>query len=655
MDEIDQPCTQGPTTCNAAESGERHDCLDHWNKAELELFQGEDSVIGRVITWLRAGSRPKREEITHLEPAVGSFWSQFGRLKLMDGLLFREYESEDGSGITLQLCLPRKLIPEVLKLLHDSPTAGHLGVSKTAGRVTSRFYWNNWMQDVEDHCRSCEKCAQRNAPSKHLKARLVTNLTGYPMQRVALDVVGPLPKSRRGNRFILVVSDYFTRWPEAYAIVNHEATTVAQKLIEEWVSRYGIMQNLHSDQGREFESKVFQSMCRMLGVNKTRTTPYHPQSDGMVERYNRTLKDMLSKVIADNQNDWDEWLPHVLLAYRTAVHSSTGVTPHRMLFGREARIPVDILVEEIPSTAETTTNVPTYVQKTKAKLQRAHEIARTKNTEEMRRYKDYYDSRVSGQPYHVGDKVWLYQPTARKGISKKLGRPWEGPYTVVKVISEAIYRIKKNGTGRKRVVAHFNRLKPCFTPAPERTQGNHARRAHGEISMKCGKNGRGRRRKDSQESPNPNMVEVESTDDEGEATISYRKSEIETTCHGGNKLGIPGADDDDGGIPVLNDDENGEIDNEIGDGNSGNREIDNEVGDGNCIPVLDGDENGEIDNEVGDENSGSREIDNEVGDENGEVDTDVCVENSEANHSAGHELRPTRTRRTPAWMDDYIT
>ena len=170
-------------------------------------IQGEDPVIGRVITWLRAGSRFKRDEINHLELAVGSFWSQFSWLKLIDGLLFREYESEDGSGITLQLCLPRKLIPEVLKLLHDSPAAGHLGVSKTAGRVTSRFYWNNWMQDVEDHCRSCEKCAQRNAPSKHLKARLVPNLTGYPMQRVALDVVGPLPKSRRGNRFILVVSD----------------------------------------------------------------------------------------------------------------------------------------------------------------------------------------------------------------------------------------------------------------------------------------------------------------------------------------------------------------------------------------------------------------------------------------------------------------
>ena len=209
------------------------------------------------------------------------------------------------------------------------------------------------------YCRSCEKCAQRNAPAKLPKARLGTWTTGYLMQRVAMDVVGQLPKTRKGNRFILVVNYYFTRWPEAYAIADHETTTVAQKLVDEWVSRYGVMHYLHTDQGREFESKVFQAMCSMLGVNKTWTTPYHPQSDGMVERCNRTLKDVLSKVITSNQDDWDKWLPHVLLAYRTAVHSATGITPHGMLFGREARIPIDSLVEEAPLSAETT--IPAFL------------------------------------------------------------------------------------------------------------------------------------------------------------------------------------------------------------------------------------------------------------------------------------------------------
>ena len=123
------------------------------------------------------------------------------------------------------------------------------------------------------------------------------------------------------------------------------------------------MQHIHTDQGRECESKILQIMCKMLGVNKTRTTSYHPQSDGWVERCNRALKDILAKLINSSQNDWDVWIPHVLFAYRTAVHASTGVTPDRMLYGREVRIPVDLLVIGVTASDEVPTDVPTYLQK----------------------------------------------------------------------------------------------------------------------------------------------------------------------------------------------------------------------------------------------------------------------------------------------------
>lgn len=108
------------------------------------------------------------------------------------------------------------------------------------------------------------------------------------MERVAIDVVGPLPSTTSGNRFILVVVDYFTRWPEAYAIPNQKARTIAQKLVDEWVCRYGVMQMLHTDKGKNFESRIFKEMTDILGIKKTRTTPYHPQSDGLVEIMNRT-------------------------------------------------------------------------------------------------------------------------------------------------------------------------------------------------------------------------------------------------------------------------------------------------------------------------------------------------------------------------------
>ena len=133
--------------------------------------------------------------------------------------------------------------------------------------------------------------------------------TGEPLQRIAMDVLGPLPMSYRGNRYILVVEDYFTKWVEAYALPDQEATTVARTLVNEFVARYGVPLELHSDQGPNFESKVCCALWDLLGIKKTRTTPLHPQGDGMVERWNRTVLDLLSKYVNKEQKNWDDCLP----------------------------------------------------------------------------------------------------------------------------------------------------------------------------------------------------------------------------------------------------------------------------------------------------------------------------------------------------------
>lgn len=211
-----------PITCSTAEKQKQQSWLSYWKKSDIELHQKEDPDIFQTLEWMKAGTRPKREEIVGTNPTIGNLWSQFDRLRLEDGLLCREYETEDGTSSFLQLCLPRKLVSQVLQLLHDSPTSGHLGVQKTSERVQARYYWKGWRQDVEDHCRSCKKCGERNAPGKLPRARLGTCPSGYPMERVAMDVVGPLPKTNRGNRFILVINDYFTKWPEAYTITKQK-------------------------------------------------------------------------------------------------------------------------------------------------------------------------------------------------------------------------------------------------------------------------------------------------------------------------------------------------------------------------------------------------------------------------------------------------
>ena len=178
---------------------------------------------------------------------------------------------------------------------------------------------------------------------------------GSPMERIAIDVLGPLPITETGNKYILIVADYFTKWVEAYPMPNQEATTVAKLLVREFICRFGVPLLIHSDQGRNFGSELFAEMCRLLGIKKTRTTPYYPQSDGMVECFNRTLEAQLSKFADHNQKDWDEHIPFLLMAYRSATHDTTHCSPVKMMLGRELKMPIDLMLgspdNEPPQTA----------------------------------------------------------------------------------------------------------------------------------------------------------------------------------------------------------------------------------------------------------------------------------------------------------------
>ncbi|CAI5681311.1 unnamed protein product [Oreochromis niloticus] len=162
----------------------------------------------------------------------------------------------------------------------------------------------------------------------------------------------PATGEERGNCYVLVAMDYFTKWPEAYAIPDQEAETVADVLVEGMFSRFGTAETLHSDQGRNFESKVFAAMCERLGIKKTRTTPLHPQSDGLVERFNRTLAQQLAILTSEHQQDWDYHLPLILMAYRSAVQDSTQCTPALLMLGRELRTPAELAFGKPPDAPE---------------------------------------------------------------------------------------------------------------------------------------------------------------------------------------------------------------------------------------------------------------------------------------------------------------
>ena len=313
--------------------------------------------------------------------------------------------------------------------------SGHLGEDKTLSRLRERFYWLGFHIDVKLWCQSCEDWARWKMPTPKHRAPLQNVQVGSPMQVVMVNNLGPLPKSSNGNQYILVAGDYFTRWMEAYAIPNQEADTVAQKLTEEMFSP---PEQLHSDQDGSLKSLLVAEVFKVLGIKKTRTTPYHPQGDGLVERFNCTLISLLSTAIKDHHNEWEEHLRATCTVYNTSEQLTTGFTPFYLMCGREARMPIDIMFGRPPENEEL-----------------SHSEYRGSNTvrqhcqQEFQRPKDHYDRKVHGNPYSEGDLVWLHTPVVPSGQSRKLHQPWTGPFKVVRQLSERTYRIQGT-TGQKK-------------------------------------------------------------------------------------------------------------------------------------------------------------------------------------------------------------
>ena len=201
--------------------------------------------------------------------------------------------------------------------------------------------------------------------------------TGAPLDRLTTDILGPFPESTRGNKYVLAVTDYFTKWVEIFTIPDQTAATCAEIILNEVIARFGCPYNIHSDQGQNYESAIFTELCQLLEIRKTRTSPGHPRCNGQVERFNRTLVSMIKAYLKGQQREWDKHLGCLAAAYRATLHKSTGLTPNMLMFGREARLPIEVILGiGTTSTGEEVTSYGEYVNALKERMQVAHDLAR---------------------------------------------------------------------------------------------------------------------------------------------------------------------------------------------------------------------------------------------------------------------------------------
>ena len=390
-----------------------------------------------------------------------------------DGLLYRQWIPR-GCNAELavdQLVLPTQCRKAVLQLAHEVPIAGHLGKHKTAKRILRRFYWPTLYKDIEDFCRSCQVC-QKFSKQKVVKAPLIPlPVVIEPFRRVAMDIVGPLPRTTSGNRYILVICDYATRYPEAVPVKAVDAEHIAEELVRIF-ARVGIPEEMLTDQGSNFTSQLLSEIYQLLHVHPIRTSPYHPQTDGLVERFNKTLKAMLRKVAAEDELNWDKWLPYLLFAYQEVPQDSTGFSPFELLYGRAVRGPLDILKGSWKEPKKCSDNVVSYVLAVQQKLASMSDLVRDNLSEAQRRQKVWYDLNARQREFKPGDLVLVLLPTSAGSLTAQ----WQGPYPVLHRIGSVNYLVDMHDTRKRERTFHVNMLKKWNTP----TYGNYWAEADGD-------------------------------------------------------------------------------------------------------------------------------------------------------------------------------
>jgi len=299
-----------------------------WTKAKFAEGQRGDPDFAPILRLMeKSNEKPHWDDVSDGTDVTKALWGQWTHLKVADGVLYRRFENVDNDTAKWQIVVPRAYRRDFCRLAHAGATGGHLGRKRTTEQVQRRGYWPGWTTDVRLFVKMCDKCAQyhRGRPAK--RAELTPIPVREPWQLLSIDITGPFPRSRHGNSYILTAVDQFTNWTEALPLSNHTAPTVARALYNHVFSRFGSPLQVLSDQGPEFESTLFQELCKCLGIDKIRTTPYKPTTNGMIERFHRTLNSMLAKVVSDDHRDWCEHVPAVMAAYRASIHEVTGTRP----------------------------------------------------------------------------------------------------------------------------------------------------------------------------------------------------------------------------------------------------------------------------------------------------------------------------------------
>ena len=387
---------------------------------------------------------------------------------LKDGVLFRRwlpptFSKDDSEWASVeQLVVPVPYRQALLDVAHDGRFAGHLGVRKTLEKLTRLYFWPGIRAEVARHCKECLICQRTGKPNQKIKPAPLVKVPHLPepFTTIQVDVVGPLKKSKRGNEYLLTMVDVASRYVNAVPLRRVTAEAVCRNLMV-FFSCFGMPCKVQTDGASYFCGRIFDDFCRSLGIKHTVSSPYHPQSQGAVERSHQTMKSILRKFALQFESDWDDNLPYVLFVLRDSPSESTGFSPFELIFAHQVRGPLSRIKESLLGAEHREFSLLHWIGGVRHKLLRCWELAAEHLDESQSRAKHWFDKRAVQREFTPGDRVLVLLPHRGDPFEAK----FQGPFEVVKKVSNTNYVVSTPGRRRQQRLCHVNMLKGFVGPS----------------------------------------------------------------------------------------------------------------------------------------------------------------------------------------------
>ena len=418
---------------------------------ELAQEQRGDPEVRAMIDYLKDGSLPREEKQCRKLVRQASLFA------VVDGVL---YYLDPKYNHRKRAVVPKSLRDQVMQGVHGGRFAGHFSGNRLYSVMVRSWYWEGMYADCEKHRKGCPQCCYVVGGAKVRKPPLQPIPVTRPFQILGIDIMD-LPKTERGNKHVLVIQDFLTKWPWVFPLPDQKTLRIVDILVEEVIPMCGVPEALLSDRGTNLLSFLMMDMCRCLGIEKLNTTAYHPQCDGLTERFNRTLKTMLRKHADHYGLQWDRYLHGVVWAYRNTPHESTAEKPSFLLFGRDCRFPIEASL--LPASEVEQMEVTDYRREMTQMLTKARDMAAQSIQRAQESYKRQYDkiNKCAGAGHNVGDWILIRFPQEESGKLRKLSRPWHGPYRVTETTATGVTAVKVYGVDQKPIHVHLSRVSKC--------------------------------------------------------------------------------------------------------------------------------------------------------------------------------------------------